>query len=148
MIATNTAVLLALSIPVWAQPPAPVQGRSTEELLIQNEKSVWEASKAKNVDDFNRLVAPDARMVFESGVLTRTDYLKGLPDRSIKDFELTDFAVLLPNAQTAIVIYKATRTGTYMGKPFPPATVREATVWVKRKGKWVAVLNQETATRD
>jgi hypothetical protein len=93
-------------------------------------------------------VAPDARMVFESGVLTRADYLKGLPDRSIKDFHLTDFVVLLPNAQTAIVIYKASRSGTYRGKPFPPATVREATVWVKRDGKWVAVLNQETATPD
>jgi hypothetical protein len=148
MIATNTAVLLALIFPVWAQPPTPVKGRSTEERLIQNEKSVWEASKEKNVDDFNRLVAPDARMVFESGVLTRADYLKGLPDRSIKDFQLADFVVLLPNSQTAIVIYKATRTGTYKGKPFPPATVREATVWVKRAGKWVAVLNQETATPD
>lgn len=129
-----------LAFPLFAQ-----HDKSTiDQLVIANEKAVWEAAKAKNVAQFNRLVAEDARMVFESGVFTRADYVSGLADRSITGFTLADFTVLKPNKQTAIVIYKATRSGTYKGRPFPPATVREASVWIKRDGRWVAVLNQET----
>jgi len=117
---------------------------SVEQIMIENEKAVWEAAKAKDVARFNRLVAEDARMVFESGVLTRADYLKGLPDRTITEFHLTDFIAMRPNSQTVILIYKASRSGVYKGSPFPPATVREGSVWVNRGGKWVAVLNQET----
>ena len=144
MNATKTALLVALTFPLLAQRSDRAGKTTAEQLIIENEKAVWEASKAKDVARFNRLVAEDARMVFESGVLTRAGYLSGLPDRTITDFLLTDFVVLRPNVQTAIVIYKASRSGIYKGKPFPPATVREASVWVNRGGKWVAVLNQET----
>jgi len=115
-----------------------------EQLMIENEKAVWAAAKAHDVARFEHVVAEDARMIFESGVFTRAGYLSGLADRTITDFALSDFVVVHPNPQTAIVIYKASRSGTYKGQPFPPATVREASVWVKRAGRWVAVLNQET----
>ena len=144
MNATKTALLVALTLPLLAQRTDRGGKTTAEQLIIENEKAVWEASKAKDVARFNRLVAEDARMVFESGILTRADYLRGLPDRTITDFHLTDFVVLRPNVQTAIVIYKASRSGIYKGKSFPPATVREASVWVNRGGKWLAVLNQET----
>ena len=144
MKATKPPLLVALTLPLLAQHADRTGTTTAEQHIIENEQAVWEAAKAKDVARFNRLVAEDARMVFESGVLTRADYLSGLPDRTITDFHLTDFLVLRPNAQTAIIIYKASRSGTYKGQPFPPATVREASVWVNRGGNWVAVLNQET----
>ena len=138
-------MLFVLSIALLAQNPDRSNKRTTEQLMIDNEKAVWQAAKAKDVAHFNQLVAEDARMVFESGVFTRAEYLRGLPDRTITEFNLTDFTVLKPTAQTSIVIYEASRSGTYKGRPFPPATVREASVWVNRDGRWMAVLNQETA---
>ena len=138
-------MLLVLIFPLLAQNADRSIKGTAEQLVIENEKAVWEAAKAKDVTHFKLLVAEDARMVFESGVFTRAAYLSGLPDRTITNFTLTDFTVLRPTARTAIVIYKASRSGTYKGRPFPPATVREASVWVKRDGRWVAVLNQETS---
>ena len=141
--------LLAITFALLAQLPnsagvAAASKSNVDQIMIENEKAVWAAAKAKDVTRFNRLVAEDARMVFESGVLTRADYLNGLPDRTIAEFHLTDFIALRPNPETVILIYKASRSGAYKGKPFPPATVREGSVWVNRAGKWVAVLNQET----
>jgi hypothetical protein len=145
MNSTRTALLLVLALPVAAQQGSPGGGkRTTEQIVMGQERAVWEASKGKDVNAFKRLVAIDARMVFESGVLTRADYLEGLPDRTITNYQLSDFTVFQPNPVTAIVIYKANRSGVFKGKPFPPATVREASVWVNRAGAWVAVLNHET----
>ena len=144
MNAIKTALLLTIALSLFAQPADRNPKMASDQSIIDNERAVWAAAKAKDVASFNRLVAVDARMVFESGVLTRAEYLNGLPDRTITEFSLTNFVVLRPNAETAIVLYDANRSGTYKGKAFPPATVREGSVWVSRGGKWVAVLNQET----
>ncbi|HEV2386464.1 MAG TPA: nuclear transport factor 2 family protein [Candidatus Acidoferrales bacterium] len=112
--------------------------------VIGNEKAVWESVRAKNVALFNRLVADDARIIFDTGILSKADFLRSLPERTITAYSLADFEALRPNADTVILIYRATRSGTFRGKPFPPESVHEATVWVLRGGRWVAVLNQET----
>ena len=115
-----------------------------DQQVIANEHAVWEAVKQQDAAKFSELVADDARIVFDTGILTKSDFLASLPDRTITDYKLESFTVLKPNSQTVILIYKATRSGLYKGKPFPPSSVHEGSVWVLRKGKWLAVLNQET----
>jgi hypothetical protein len=112
--------------------------------VVANERAVWEAVKEKKADRFAQLVADDARIVFDTGILTKDQFLQSLPDRTITSYSLDDITVLEPNPATAILIYKATRSGFYKGKPFPPTAVHEGSVWVNRGGNWVAVLNQET----
>jgi Domain of unknown function (DUF4440) len=119
-------------------------GSSLDERVIANERAVWESVKQKDAAQFSGLVADDARMIFDTGILTKSDFLKSLPGRTILDYKLESFTVLKPNSQTVILIYKATRSGLNKGKPFPPSSVHEASVWVLRKGQWIAVLNQET----
>jgi hypothetical protein len=50
----------------------------------------------------------------------------------------------MPNATTVILFYEALRLGDEGGKLFPSNPVIESTTWIKRGGRWVAVLNQET----
>lgn len=111
------------------------------------ERAVWEAALRKDMHRFDSLVADDARMIFTSGVMTKGEYMSSIGKRNIASYSLEDFQVLQPSAVTVLTIYKATLSGTFDGKAIPPTTVREASVWVKRSGKWVAVLNQETAIR-
>lgn len=144
-------LLLFIPLPVPAQksarPASPVATDSSSGLdrrLIDNERAVWEAVKQKDAARFSELVADDARIVFDTGIFSKSDLLSSLPDRTILDYTIDSFIILKPNDQTRILIYKATRSGLYKGKPFPPAAVHECSVWVQRKGKWIAVLNQET----
>lgn len=147
------SLLLLLFLPVSlpaqksATPASPAKSASpsnVDQRVIANEHAVWEAVKQQDAAKFSELVAGDARIVFDTGILTKADFLASLPDRTITDYKLESFTVLKPNRQTVILIYKATRSGLYKGKPFPPSSVHEGSVWVLRKGKWVAVLNQET----
>jgi hypothetical protein len=113
------------------------------EILI-NEKAVWQAAKLRDMRRFAQLVADDARMVFTSGVMTKHEYMHAVGTRTIADYSLANFQVLVPAEGTAITLYQATVSGTSNGKVFPTTTLRESSVWVKRAGKWVAVWNQET----
>ncbi|MGB7025245.1 MAG: nuclear transport factor 2 family protein [Candidatus Acidiferrales bacterium] len=117
---------------------------SRDQRVIDNESAVWEAVKQKDAMRFDQLVADDARIIFDTGILTKSEFLSSLPDRTILDYHIGPFTVLHPDNQTVILIYKATRSGTYKGRAFPATAVHESSVWVLRKGKWVAVLNQET----
>jgi hypothetical protein len=138
-------VYLSSQRPAMAVLQVSADSRSNlDERVIANERAVWESVKQKDAARFSGLVADDARMIFDTGILTKADFLKSLPDRTILDYKLESFMVLKPNSQTVILIYEATRSGLNKGKPFPPTSVHEASVWVLRKGQWIAVLNQET----
>jgi hypothetical protein len=112
--------------------------------ILARETAVWEAAKQRDMESFKKLVSPDALMIFTSGVRTRAEYIASADSRKIKSYSIDDFRVLVPSSNTAIAIYKATISGTFGGQEVPPTTVREASVWVKRGDRWVAVLNQET----
>ncbi|HZQ93118.1 MAG TPA: nuclear transport factor 2 family protein [Terriglobales bacterium] len=112
--------------------------------ILAKETAVWEAAKQRDMETFKKLVAPDALMIFTSGVRTRAEYIASVDSRQIKSYSIDDFRVRSPSPNTAIAIYKATISGTFGGKEVPPTAVREASVWIKRGNRWVAVLNQET----
>ena len=117
---------------------------SLAEEIRGRESAVWEAAKTKDIAAFQALVAEDARMIFTSGVKTRAEYIESIEERHITHYSLRDFQVFRPAPDTVFTIYKATFSGVFGGKTVQAFTVREASVWVRRSGKWVAVLNQET----
>jgi hypothetical protein len=115
--------------------------------ILNNETAVWEAAKKRDMHAFAELVADDARMVFTSGVMTKQDYMAEVAKRVITQYSLQNFQAFMPMKGTVITLYQATVSGSSGGKTFPPTTVRESSVWIKRGGKWVAVWNQETPTK-
>jgi hypothetical protein len=70
--------------------------------------------------------------------------MHSIAERNITSYSLRDFQVLAPAKDTTIIIYEATMSGIFKGTPVSSFSVREASIWVKRMGKWIAVLNQET----
>jgi hypothetical protein len=122
--------------------------RSTEEGTISNvielEKSVWKAARARDVEAFSRLVPADGVMIFQSGVVRQPEYLATMKLRTVSHAKLKDMQGFMPNATTVILIYKTVRVGSYDSKRFPSTPVVESTTWIKRGRRWVAILNQET----
>ncbi len=121
----------------------PVAQRAIRD-VIKLEKEVWKAARERNATRFAELVPADGLMIFQSGVMTQADYIATMQQRSLEDPEITDMQGYVPNPKTVILIYKATRKGTYNGNPLPSAPVIECTTWIRRERRWVAILNQET----
>jgi hypothetical protein len=112
--------------------------------VIQLEKEVWKAARARDATIFATLVPADALMIFRSGIVTQPDYIATMHGRTLQKNKIWDLRGYMPNRTTVILTYQTVRRGNYRGKRFPSTPVIESTIWIKREGRWVAVLNQET----
>jgi hypothetical protein len=72
-----------------------------------------------------------------------SDLVGSLDQLVIQSYRISDEKVSWVDANTAIVAYKWTGSGTFAGQPFP-STVYASTVWTKKGDKWIAVFHQET----
>lgn len=117
---------------------------SIEETIISMEKRAWEAVKARDTKAFSEIFAADGMMADSSGLSTRADFFKTLPDLTITEYTLSDYKVMMIDKDAALITYKADVKGSYKGQAFPPNTTLTSTLWAKRGGKWMAVYHQET----
>jgi hypothetical protein len=113
-------------------------------VVIRLEQRVWKAAQDRDAKTFRELVPADAIMIFQSGIVPQPEYLATMNERIISRYELGHISGFMPNATTVILYYKALRLGEEAGRTFPPGAVLESTTWIKRGGRWVAILNQET----
>ena len=114
--------------------------------IIKLEKLVWKVAQERDAIAFQELVPADAIMIFQSGIMRQPDYVKTMKERTIAHYEFGPIRGFMPTDSTVILFYQAVRIGREGSRSFPEGTVMESTTWVKRKGRWVAVLNQETPT--
>lgn len=117
---------------------------ATIKTVIRLEEQVWKAAQQRDFEGFSRLVPADAVMIFQSGIVSQPDYVATMPERTISHYEIRNLRGFMPAPGTVILVYEATRAGSFREKSFPLGAVIESTTWVMRKGRWVAVLNQET----
>lgn len=145
--------LASLSIAQEATPsptPKPKAPRVTkaqlQKQLADMETTLWNAWKNKDQKPFQTHLSADSVLVGDGGVTNKTGVLGGMSACDIKSFSLSDWKLTKLNASTSLLTYKGTQEGTCGGTAVP-ATVWGSTIWVKRKGAWVAAFHQETAAR-
>ena len=120
---------------------------SIEETIISMEKRAWEAVKNRDTKAFSDLFAADGMMADSSGLSTRADFFKTLPDLTITEYTLSDYKVMMIDKDSALITYKADVKGSFKGQAFPPNPTYVSSIWTKRGGKWMAVYHQETMAR-
>jgi hypothetical protein len=127
--------------------PAPKPRMSKAQLqkkLQANEMALWTAWKNKDPKPFQAWLAPNAVMVGGEGVGAKADVVQAMASMpcEIKSFTLSDWKMTMLNADAAFLTYKGVADGACAGKPIP--TVWASSLWVNRKGKWMAFTHQET----
>jgi hypothetical protein len=114
-----------------------------EKALIANENKVSEAFAKGDKAVFSSLVAADGWSVDGMGLMKVSDLTAMLDQAKVKTWKISDEKVAWVDANTAILSYKWTGSGTFQGQPLPPVTYA-STVWTKKGDKWVAVFHQES----
>jgi len=113
--------------------------------LLELEIGSWQFVKDKNAAAMNGFLADDGVLIFYDGTrYTKAEFVKF-------DFDLSSFTVdrasaelLVAAPDVAILLYRVTyASGTKGGKP-ETATVSAADTYVRRDGKWLSLLYQET----
>jgi len=130
--------------------PKPKARMSKAQLLKKlsaNETRLWEAWKNKDAKPFQAWLAADSVMVGEQGVAGKGDVTKMMAQMpcDVKSFSLSDWKLAMVDADAALLTYKGTAVGTCAGQAIP--TIWASSLWVNRKGKWMAFSHQETPVK-
>src|SRR5947209_378867 len=102
-----TALFATIAVSMAAPEKAAVEAR---------EKAAWQAFKDKKSDDFKKLLSADFIGVYADGIQTLQKELDTMQKWDMKSFSFTDFNLVMPDPDTAVVTYKVTLEGTAEGK--------------------------------
>ncbi len=132
-----------------AQTSGPAKSASSDQALIDAEKSLIEAKMKDDGRYFNRNVAADFEMVGVDGqLLEGRDAIDNLGDSDLAELTPYEMKVVLAGENTAIVTYDAiVREKTREDQGPPPRYQHFSSVWVKQGDAWKLKFQQATATK-
>ena len=124
----------------------PLDIMKLREELMALEKGSWDFMRDQNIEAMRGFLGEDSLWIFSDG--NRYNKRQGL--EMMKDFKLLSlsiepsYAVRMLTVDVATLLYRVTYTGTFKGGK--PETVKAlaSSVYVRRNGKWLSVLYQET----
>ena len=116
---------------------------ATEKALIASEMKINEAVAKGDKAAFNALVTPDAWSADGTGFMKVSDFSGMMEQLKLTTWKIADEKVTWASADTAVVTYTWTGSGTFQGQKLPAKTY-VSTVWTKRGDKWLAAYHQES----
>jgi hypothetical protein len=141
------ALSAAVASPLAAQgsKSASSDKNASEKAMIANEQKINDAVAKGDLNAFKSLVHKDALQVDGNGLMSVSEFEKNFKQVKIDPgWKITETKVIWIASNTAVLAYKWTGKGTFMGQPVPPV-VFASTVWHKDGDKWFAMFHQESA---
>lgn len=119
----------------------------TDKDLIALEQRFWQTMVTGETDVALDMLAEPAGMVSSHGAMQfdHAGYRKMAEndDYKLVSYELSDFDVLRPSGDVAIVTYQVVQT-TKIKDHNESARMCDSSTWVRRDGKWICALHTET----
>ena len=140
------AATFAFAPPLSAQDKQPDQG-AIKETLVNLEKQSWEAWKNHDGKFFQNFLSDDHVEVGFGGPTSKADVVSGVagPICQVKSYAVDKFELKMLDTNTALLTYHESQDTTCNGQPVPsPAWV--SSLYMKRGGRWLNVLYQQTQT--
>jgi hypothetical protein len=113
-----------------------------KDAIIAKEKAAWQAFKDKKPDDFKKLVSADLVAVYADGMMNMQGELETMKKRDMKSFSLSDFNVVMPDADTAVIAYKAKVESATDGKD-DSGDYNCGSIWHLKNGQWQAIFHTD-----
>jgi ketosteroid isomerase-like protein len=120
----------------------PAVGSHSDQAMIENSRSTWEAYKGRDIAAIKGLTADDYVAYTQAGPSNLQQDIDTIAKLTIESFTIDDPKVTWATKDVAILRYKCDLKGSFDGKPFKPVYATE--VWVNRGGKWRIVAYAET----
>jgi len=140
-----------LLIVTGAQAGTPVGAAAAQDdeaqTLIALEKQSWDAWKAHDAKFFAGFLSDDHVEVGARGVNGKQQVLSGVasPLCRVEEFAVDRFRVTRLSADTAVVVYHA-RQKTQCGAVAVPSPAWVSSLYVRREGRWLNALFQQSPT--
>jgi Domain of unknown function (DUF4440) len=140
MIGILVGIVLSLAVTEAQEKPA---AQPNDQMLIGNERALYEAVAKADEASFVSLVLPDGVWTTKEGWVPMKLLVGALQQFKLSKWDFVNPGVRWLGDDSAIVFYVWTGAGTFHDQPLASMALA-LTVWTKRNGKWLAVHHQET----
>jgi hypothetical protein len=122
--------------------------KSVEEILTNLEKQSWDAWKSRDGKFYKGFLSDDHIEVGSGGGANKSEVVAfvGSPVCVVKSFSVDHFKLTIFNPSTALLTYHAQQDTTCGGGPVP-SPVWVSSLYVRRGGKWLNALYEQTPAR-
>jgi hypothetical protein len=136
--------LFSFLTPALGQKPAPATD-ALKQSLIKLEKQSWDAWQKRDGKFYRNFLSDDHVEMGSGGRSTKTEVADFVdsPVCEVKSYAVRDFELTMFNSQTALLTYHAEQDTTCHGKLIP-SPVWISSLYVKRNGRWLNALYQQT----
>ena len=119
-----------------------------EEVLTTLEKQSWEAWKNRDGKFFEGFLSDDHVELSFGGPMNKATVVRSVssPMCEVKSYEVNHFKLFLFDSNTAVLTYHAAQDTTCGGIPVP-SPVWVSSLYLKRNGRWVNALYQQSQTK-
>jgi hypothetical protein len=128
-----TAFFAMIAISIAAPDKAAIEAK---------EKAAWQAFKDKKTDEFKKLLSPNFMAVYADGIYNMQKEIDSMTKTDMKSFSLSDFNVVMTDANTAIVTCKAKVESTSEGKD-TSGNYNCGSIWQMKNGQWQAIFHSD-----
>jgi hypothetical protein len=108
--------------------------------LEAKEKAAWQTFKDKKSDEFKKLLSPNFMAVYSDGIYNKEQEIDSMKKWDMKSFALSDFTLVMTDADTALVTYHVKMEGTMEGKDMS-GDYNCGSVWQMKKGEWRPIFH-------
>ena len=144
MLATTAVGLGAIALG-GADASAQDDRAKLRDTLLELEIGSWQFVKDKNAAGMNGFLADDAMLIFYDGSrFTKAQMVQFSFEVASFTVDRKSAEVLLASPDVAILLYRVTYTAGAKGAKPTTAMVAASDTYVRRGGKWLSLLYQET----
>ncbi len=113
--------------------------------IIAREQQIIDAIRSRKQDVFQSLVDQNGWVMTPGGAQQVSSVMSQIfnPAMTFTEYRMEEPRVMMIDKNTAVLTYRSISAGTMNGKT-ESETSYDSTVWVKRKGKWMAIFHQST----
>lgn len=143
------AALIGLAGALPALADAAADRAKLRDTLMQSEAESWQNTKTANLPAMKDYLADDALLIFGDGSrYTKDQFLKALPGLKLDNIVIdrnSDVIVITPDVAT--LLYRVSYTSATAAGKVDAFKVASSSTYVRRNGKWLSVLYQETPVK-
>jgi len=130
-----TYVMTALFATIAISIAAPDQ-----DAMMTKEKAAWQAFKDKKTDEFMKLLSSNFMAVYADGIQTKQQEIDSIKKWDMKSFALSDYKLVMTDANTALVTYTVKVEGTADGQD-ASGNYNAASIWQMKNGEWHPIFH-------
>jgi hypothetical protein len=121
-----------------------------QDTMMKKEKAAWQAFKDKKTDEFTKLLSSNFMAVYADGIYNKQQEIDSMKKWDMKSFALSDFKLVMTDADTALMTYTVQVEATVDGKD-ASGTYNAGSIWQMKKGEWHPIfhtnMKQEAAAK-